>query len=316
VPPADGREARAVDITVLAEHQPPDFVDAGDKRDRGQVVVIGGDPETPGGGMLAAIGALRAGAGRAHVIADESATASMAVAHPELRVSALPQHARLQAAPKLVESIERADVIVVGSGCTDAERASSVVVQVAPLVSPAAMLIIDAAGLAAVAERPELLGDLGDRAVLLPNPTEAARLLHQPDDAVSDDLERATRTAVERFGTTVAVRGATTYVAGPGHGPFFDERGHAALGTSGSGDVLIGMVAGLAARGATPIGAVLWGVRAHGLAGEALAAEHGGLGLLARELLDHVAPELNRMTAAARGQARASASQSMAASQV
>jgi hydroxyethylthiazole kinase-like uncharacterized protein yjeF len=307
---------RPVDSAVLAEHQPPDFVESGDKVDRGQVVVVGGDAETPGGVMLAAIASLRAGAGRAHVLVDQSATAAMGVAQPELRVSALPEDARLERSPTLVESIERADAIVVGCGCIDPEQAGSLVVQIAPLVSPGAVLVVDAAALSMLAERPELLADLGERAVLLPNPTEAALLLRCRDDEIGRDLERAARMTVERFGATVAVRAATTCIAAPGQGPFVDDRGHPALGTSGSGDVLVGIVAGLAARGATPISAALWGVRTHGLCGETLAAAHGGLGLLARELLDHVAPELNVLAGEPRTQASASASQSTAASHV
>ena len=94
MPHADVELGRPVDTTVLAEHQPPDFVEGGDKVDRGQVVVVGGDAETPGGAMLAAIGALRSGAGRAHVIVDATVVATMAVAHPELRVSPLLEDAR------------------------------------------------------------------------------------------------------------------------------------------------------------------------------------------------------------------------------
>ena len=175
-------------------------------------------------------------------------------------------------------------------------------VQVAPLVGPGAVLVVDAAALVAVAERPELVSGLQERAILLPNPTEAARLLHQTDAEVDRDLSRATRTALDRFGTTVAVRGTTTWITAPGQDLFLDDRGHSALGTSGSGDVLMGMVAGLAARGMTPIGATLWGVHAHGLCGEFLAAELGGLGLLARDLLDRVAPTLNALASSVRGQ--------------
>ena len=126
-----------------------------------------------------------------------------------------------------------------------------------------------------------------------------------PDAEADRDLGRAAHAAVARFRSTVAVRGATTWIAGPTHGPFVDESGHPALGTAGSGDVLVGIVAGLAARGATPLGATLWGVHAHGRGGEALAAEHGGLGLLARDLLDRVAPELNELAASVRGQSSA-----------
>ena len=84
--PADGEGVRPVDTTVLAGHPLPDLVDEGDKDDRGGVVLVGGDAETPGGVMLAAIAALRAGAGRAHVITDPTATTAMAIAQPELRV--------------------------------------------------------------------------------------------------------------------------------------------------------------------------------------------------------------------------------------
>jgi len=302
VHPADGEGVRPVDTTVLAEHPLPDFVDEGDKDDRGGVVLVGGDAETPGGVMLAAIAALRAGAGRAHVITDPTATTAMAIAQPELRVSALPEPEGLCAAPHLVASVEHADVVVVGSGCIDHERAGSVVAQVAPLVARDAVLVLDAAALAVLGERPELVAELGDRAILLPNPTEVARLLSAPHDEPARDLERAARAAVARFHTTVAVRGATTWIASPTDGPFVDESGHPALGTAGSGDVLVGIVAGLAARGATPLGATLWGVRAHGCCGEALAAEHGGLGLLARDLLDRVARELNELAASVREQ--------------
>jgi hydroxyethylthiazole kinase-like uncharacterized protein yjeF len=313
---ADTKGVRPVDGTVLAEHQPPDFAEAGDKVDRGQVVVIGGDAETPGGAMLAAIAALRSGAGRAHVVVDETATAAMAVSHPELRVSPIPERARLEMAPILIHSIEHADAIVLGSGCMDPERAGSLLAQVAPLVAAGAVLVVDAAALVALAEHPELVKGLRERAILLPNPTEAALLLQQSDDEVGRDLARAARTALDRFGTTVAVRGATTWITAPGQELFVDDRGHPALGTAGSGDVLMGIVAGLAARGGSPIGATLWAIHAHGLCGESLAAELGGLGLLARDLLDRVAPTLNELASAARRQATLTASHSIAASQV
>src|SRR5689334_19623534 len=152
--------------------------------------------------MLVALAALRAGAGRAHVITDATATTAMAVAQPELRVSALPEHARLQADPRLVAGIERADAVVVGSGCTDQERAGSVVVQVASLVSSDAVLVVDAAALGVLTERPELVAGLGERAILLPNPTEATRLLSAADEGVAGDLERAARAVTARFRTT------------------------------------------------------------------------------------------------------------------
>jgi ADP-dependent NAD(P)H-hydrate dehydratase len=65
-----------------------------------------------------------------------------------------------------------------------------------------------------------------------------------------------------------------------------ERSGHAALATSGSGDVLAGALAGLSARGTSPLHATLWAVHAHARAGACLAERDLGLGLLARELLD------------------------------
>ena len=76
--------------------------------------------------------------------------------------------------------------------------------------------------------------------------------------------------------------------------------GHPALGTAGSGDVLAGLVAGLAARDTAPLDALLWAVHAHAAAGATLAGRHGGVGLLARELLDVLPMDLNRLRREAR----------------
>jgi NAD(P)H-hydrate repair Nnr-like enzyme with NAD(P)H-hydrate dehydratase domain len=72
--------------------------------------------------------------------------------------------------------------------------------------------------------------------------------------------------------------------------------GNHGLGTSGSGDVLAGVIGGLAARGADPVQAAVWGVHLHGNAGDVLARRLGPLGYLARELLDEIPPAIARIT--------------------
>src|SRR3982751_5876622 len=65
----------------------------------------------------------------------------------------------------------------------------------------------------------------------------------------------------------------------------FCARGNVGLATSGSGDVLAGIIAGLVARGAAPFVATCWGVFIHATAGDHLADNVAQLGFLARELL-------------------------------
>jgi ADP-dependent NAD(P)H-hydrate dehydratase len=73
------------------------------------------------------------------------------------------------------------------------------------------------------------------------------------------------------------------------------------LGTSGSGDVLAGAIAGLAARGCSPLQAAVWGTHLHARAGAALAREFGPVGYLARDLSARLPVELGAATAHRRG---------------
>jgi NAD(P)H-hydrate repair Nnr-like enzyme with NAD(P)H-hydrate dehydratase domain len=218
----------------------------------------------------------------------------MAVANPELRVSALPVGPLIDERG-LVAAIEEADAVVVGTGCLDRARVGSLVEQVVPLLGERTVLCLDAAAVPVVAERPGLVTGRNGRAVLLPNVGEAAELLRMPRDVVEGDPGRAVRRAVSCFQSPVAIRGSTTWIGAPDGGLFIERAGHPALATSGSGDVLAGVVAALVARGTEPLGAVLWGVHVHARCGETLAARHGGFGLLARDLLEQVPLMLNEL---------------------
>ena len=90
------------------------------------------------------------------------------------------------------------------------------------------------------------------------------------------------------FPVAAWVQGPFSYVAAPAGRAFRFEGGGVGLATSGSGDALAGIVGGLAARGADPLTALLWGVYLHGEAGRKLSKDVGRLGFLARELLDQV----------------------------
>ena len=78
------------------------------------------------------------------------------------------------------------------------------------------------------------------------------------------------------------------WVAAPDGRLWQDEQGSIALGTSGSGDVLAGIIGGLLARGADPAQAAVWGQYLHGRAAREISSRTGRVGLLARELLDEL----------------------------
>ena len=119
--------------------------------------------------------------------------------------------------------------------------------------------------------------------MLTPNVTEAAHLLGRDP---GDDLAAAARELADRYEAVVSLYG---HIAEPGRPAWREESGDAGLGTSGSGDVRAGIVAGLLARGAEPAQAACWGAYAHAASGQRLAPRHGRTGFLARELVEEVA---------------------------
>ena len=80
------------------------------------------------------------------------------------------------------------------------------------------------------------------------------------------------------------MKGARTHVVDPQERAWLFQGGGIGLATSGSGDVLAGLIAGLLARGADPTSAALWGVYLHGEAGRALGLKSGRIGYLALDL--------------------------------
>ena len=122
------------------------------------------------------------------------------------------------------------------------------------------------------------------KVIITPHAGEMAHLTGLTKEEIVADPVPVARDFAKVTGVTVVLKGSTTIIATPGGDLYRNTRGNAGLGTSGSGDVLAGIIVGLAARGATPEQAAAWGVFAHAVAGEILAREIGPVGYLAREL--------------------------------
>jgi NAD(P)H-hydrate repair Nnr-like enzyme with NAD(P)H-hydrate dehydratase domain len=107
------------------------------------------------------------------------------------------------------------------------------------------------------------------------------------DDIEADGCAKA-QVAARRWNAVVALKGAATFIAAPDGRLWRHDGGNVGLAISGSGDTLAGIIAGLAARGASLEQAGAWGVALHARAGEQLAARIGPLGYLAREIAAEV----------------------------
>jgi ADP-dependent NAD(P)H-hydrate dehydratase len=262
------------------------------KNDRGTVLVVGGARSTPGAMLLAGLAALRVGAGKLTVATCEDYAGSLGVAMPEAGVVGLPttEGGGLdpRAAGKVAELAAKADAVLFGPGMAEPENTKDLIADVLITLDEPPLVVLDA--MAATSGVLDLgTSVLGPKCVVTPNTAEADYLLEStsgPDDEIA-------RRLAEKYGVTAVLNNAA---ASPDAETFCVPKGNPGLATSGSGDVLAGAVAGVAARTADALAAAVWGLALHGSAGDRLADRVGRVGFLARELLDELPRCLRELT--------------------
>ncbi len=274
-----------LDAAWRAAHPLPTPKGETDKNSRGQVLVIGGARRVPGAVALTAEAALRVGAGKVRVATIAAAAIPVGIAMPEIGVLALPENDDGNIAigddAALAATLDRVDAVVIGPGMGDPDAAAALVRWVAARVQDDATLILDGAAVACAGTLDAILAPLRGRLILTPHAGELASLMDRPADAIDAGTAYD---AAARFGAVVTLKGTRTLIAAPNAEALDYEGGGVGLATGGSGDVLAGAIAGLAARGTSPHDATAWGVWLHGEAGRTLAVRTGPLGFLAREL--------------------------------
>lgn len=282
---------QALDRHLLRHFPLPDHPEDSDKEERGRLLVIAGSRELAGAALLAGTGGLRAGAGKLQIATGASVAALLGVAVPEARVIGCEETGdgciAASAIAALLELAEGAQGTVIGCGLQHGPALDALLDALLASRSDTP-LVLDAAVLGSLAPRAAGVRAWRGGAVLLPHAREMTRLLECELDAVEADPLAAARRAAETFGAVAVIKGQYSYIVAPDGRAFRFEGGGVGLATSGSGDVLAGIVGGLCARGADPLTAALWGVWLHGEAGRVLAREVGRIGFLARELLDRI----------------------------
>jgi NAD(P)H-hydrate epimerase len=243
---------------------------ASHKGANGHVLVVGGGPGMPGAARLAGEAALRSGAGLVTVAVHPDNT-SVVAARPELMCVAA------RSAADLGPALGRATVVAIGPGLGQGGWARDLFEAVLASGRP---MVVDADALNLLAAAPRAC----EHWVLTPHPGEAARLLESTSADVQSDRLRAARELQMEFGGTAVLKGAGSIVHSAGEVPYLCDRGNPGMAAGGMGDVLTGVIAGIAAQcGDLPLAARA-GVFVHAQAGD-LAARTGERGLLASDVL-------------------------------
>jgi ADP-dependent NAD(P)H-hydrate dehydratase len=261
-------------------------------------MIVGGSAEVPGALLLSGVAALRVGAGKLRLGAPRSAAVSLGIALPEARVFALPESGDgvldRKAAARAADCAGEADAILIGPGMMNEDAIRGFMDEILQRVADR-QLVIDALALSALrGGRYRFTEDT--RVVLTPNIAELARMTGDKTSAIEADLHGAAKTVASDLNAVIVLKGAETFIAAPYGEVFRYAGGDVGLATSGSGDVLAGVLTGFLARGATLDQAAVWAVFLHGAAGNRLKRRVGTTGFLARELWDEIAPLMNALS--------------------
>lgn len=252
-----------------------------DKRHYGHALIVAGSRRYPGAALMAALAALRAGAGLVTAAVPESLVPAFAAQAPEAIWLGLPETPdgglALEGFSQVREAFARASAVVLGPGMGRERESLALAAEIAA-ASPHP-LVIDADAL-----QPDIVAAGGAPRILTPHAGEYARVAGAlPAGAVV--VRKGPITRIEVAGVADAPV-AHSFFGGP------------VLARGGSGDLLGGILGALLAQTpADPRGAAERGVVWQGLAADSLARAHGSVAVRSSQLLDFLAVAL-RMSAA------------------
>ena len=253
----------------------------------GKVLLLCGSVGYTGAAALAAMGALRCGAGLVYLGVPESIYTIEAVKLTEAIVFPLPEEdGKLSA--ESVTQIDRylcnIDAVLIGSGLGVSDGTTAVLEHI--LKNFSGPIVIDADGINLLSAHKDILRGRTSQTILTPHAGEFARFA---DELTGDRIKDAVDVA-EEYGIIVLLKGHETVVT-DAETVYCNTTGNPGMAVGGSGDVLSGMIVSLLGQGISPLKAAACAAWLHGAAGDICAEQIGQYGMLPSDMLN-VLPRL------------------------
>jgi NAD(P)H-hydrate epimerase len=267
------------------------------KGDFGRVTIVAGSRGKTGAAYLAAMGALRSGAGLVTLAAPASVVPILASMAPEYLTESLPEREDGRVDPSALGQVLdlRQDVVACGPGLGRGEAVREFVKGL--LDRSSCPLVLDADAITVLADDPGRLAGSEERDVIItPHPGEMARLIGM----TIEDVQANRIDVAADFATThrvyVVLKGHRTVIATPDGRAFINPTGNAGMATGGTGDVLTGMVAAWLAQLLDAEAACRLAVFLHGGAGDLAEGRVGQAAMTATDLVEQIGPALSQLT--------------------
>lgn len=244
------------------------------KYDYGSILVIGGHPGMMGAPQLAAMAALRSGAGLVTLAIRKADLAYFTQFYPEIMTGFY------DTIEELAGLLEKKDLVIFGPGLGKGIKLyEDILVR---LLADDIPLLVDADGLDYLKDNLHKVRK-GQKIVITPHLGELARLRGLETDKVRNEVLTSLSEFTES-GLTVVLKGATTITCDKER-MILSSEGNPGLATAGTGDILAGIIGALMGQGLDAYTAAHKGVLLHSLAASKAREARGERAMVASDLI-------------------------------
>ena len=258
----------------------PDRPAESHKGSYGKLLLLCGSRGYTGAAALAALGALRVGAGLVFLAVPESIYAIEAVKLTETVVLPLPDvdgKLSVDSHEEIKGLLLDKDAVLIGPGLGQSEGTLAAVKTVCERFH--GPVVVDADGINVLQGHIDILRDRTGPTILTPHAGEFARIAGSIDNRVDDAAALASK-----LGIIILLKGHKTVIT-DGKTCYINNTGNPGMAVGGSGDLLAGIITGLLGQGLSPLEATACGAWLHGAAGDACAMRLGQYGMLPSDML-------------------------------
>ena len=270
------------DIKSIFHSRSPDS----HKGNYGHVLVLAGSTGKSGAAGLTALAALRSGCGLCTLALPETSQKAFELHPMEVMTIPLPQTESgtlsLKAKAPILKLLEGKSAVAIGPGLTTDPETVSLIGELLPYIN--CSLILDADAINAFENNIDWLDKLKS-AILTPHPKEMSRLTGLSTQEIQKNRMRVTTEFAQKYSTLLLLKGAPTLIGTPDGNIYINSTGNPGMATGGSGDVLTGIIAGLAAQNISLQNAAIAGAYIHGHSGDLFSEKETQTSLIAGDLL-------------------------------
>lgn len=262
------------------DYKLPKRIENSNKSTYGRVLNFAGSDYMSGAAYLSSVSALKTGCGYCFLCSTDRVMDIVAAKTSNIVFLPLSD---------LTQNLDSFDVVMCGCGLSQSDVALAKLTDLFAGLNPKTPLVIDADAINLISKTPQIfLSKRFEKVIMTPHPKEAARLLNSSVEEVLADVRLSAEKIAAKYNCVTVLKTHNTVIVSPS-GEFYENHtGNNSMAKAGSGDVLTGMISGIAAQGANLFEAAVLGVYLHGMSGEIASKSLTNYSVMAEDLIANI----------------------------